>query len=74
MIPGKGWTVDPFGGLVKDGKVFGRGAFDMKGGLASSVIAMEAILEEGINFSGSIEISGTVDEETGGYGGVAFLA
>ena len=46
----------------------------MKGGLAASVIAMEAILEEGINFSGTIEISGTVDEETGGYGGVAFLA
>jgi len=46
----------------------------MKGGLAASVIAMEAILEEGIDFPGVIEISGTVDEETGGYGGVAFLA
>ena len=56
VIPGKGWTVDPFGGLVKDGKVFDRGACDMKGGLASSVIAMEAIIEEGINFSVSIEI------------------
>ncbi len=74
VVPGEGWTVDPFEGIVRDGKVYGRGTCDMKGGLAASVIAMEAILEEGINFSGTIEISGTVDEETGGYGGVAFLA
>ena len=46
----------------------------MKGGLSAAVIAMEAILEENILFPGAIEISGTVDEETGGYGGVAFLA
>ena len=74
VVPGKGWTVDPFEGLVKDGKIYGRGTCDMKGGLSASVIAMEAILEEGIDFPGAIEISGTVDEETGGYGGVAFLA
>jgi succinyl-diaminopimelate desuccinylase len=46
----------------------------MKGGIAAAVIAIEAILEENIEFPGAIEISGTVDEETGGYGGVAFLA
>jgi len=74
VVPGTGWTVDPFEGIIRDGKIFGRGTCDMKGGLSSSVIAMEAILEEKIDFSGAIEISGTVDEETGGYGGVAFLA
>ena len=37
---GAGWTVDPFGGEVKDGRVYGRGACDMKGGLAASIIAV----------------------------------
>ncbi len=74
VVPGRGWTVDPFEGLVQDGKIYGRGTCDMKGGLSAAVIAMEAILEENIHFPGTIEISGTVDEETGGYGGVAFLA
>ena len=72
--PGRGWTVDPFGGVVKDGRVYGRGACDMKGGIAASIIAVEAILEEGIPFGGALEISGTVDEESGGYGGVGHLA
>jgi succinyl-diaminopimelate desuccinylase len=71
---GAGWTVDPFGGEVKDGKVYGRGACDMKGGLAASVIAVEALLDAGLDLPGAIEISGTVDEESGGYGGVAYLA
>jgi succinyl-diaminopimelate desuccinylase len=71
---GSGWTVDPFGGVVKDGKVYGRGTCDMKGGLASSVIACEALLDSGIDFRGSLEISGTVDEESGGFAGVGYLA
>ncbi|MEJ1120408.1 acetylornithine deacetylase/succinyl-diaminopimelate desuccinylase family protein [Phyllobacterium sp. CCNWLW109] len=71
---GKGWTVDPFGGVVKDGKIYGRGACDMKGGLAASIIAAEAFLEVYPDFAGAIEISGTVDEESGGFGGVAYLA
>ena len=74
VVTGNGWTIAPFEGLVREGKIYGRGTCDMKGGLASAVIAMEAILEESIDFPGVIEISGTVDEETGGYGGVAFLA
>ncbi|MEI4480461.1 MULTISPECIES: acetylornithine deacetylase/succinyl-diaminopimelate desuccinylase family protein [unclassified Phyllobacterium] len=71
---GEGWTVDPFGGVVKDGKIYGRGACDMKGGLAASIIAAEAFLEVYPDFAGAIEISGTVDEESGGFGGVAYLA
>lgn len=71
---GEGWTVDPFAGVVKDGRVYGRGACDMKGGLAASVIAVEAFMEAYPDFPGAIEISGTVDEESGGFGGVAYLA
>ncbi len=71
---GEGWTVDPFNGEVRDGKIYGRGACDMKGGLAASIIAVEAYLEANPDFDGAIEISGTVDEESGGFGGVAWLA
>lgn len=71
---GDGWTLDPFAGVVRDGKVFGRGACDMKGGLAASIIAVEAFLAVHPTFPGAVEISGTADEESGGYGGVAHLA
>jgi succinyl-diaminopimelate desuccinylase len=71
---GRGWTFDPFGGTVHDGKIYGRGACDMKGGLAASIIAAEAFIAIYPDYHGAIEISGTADEETGGYGGVAYLA
>lgn len=71
---GSGWTFDPFGGEIADVNIYGRGACDMKGGLASSIIAAEAFIEQYPDFSGAIEISGTADEESGGYGGVAYLA
>lgn len=71
---GEGWTVDPFAGVIKDGRVYGRGACDMKGGLAASIIAAEAYMDVNPDFPGAIEISGTVDEESGGFGGVAYLA
>ncbi|HET6957122.1 MAG TPA: acetylornithine deacetylase/succinyl-diaminopimelate desuccinylase family protein [Vicinamibacterales bacterium] len=72
--PGDGWTVDPFGGLVRDGNVYGRGVCDMKAGIAAAVFAAEAIERAGVTLPGTIEISGTVDEESGGFAGVAHLA
>jgi succinyl-diaminopimelate desuccinylase len=75
VVPaGDGWTVDPFAGLVRDGKIYGRGVCDMKAGIAASVFAAEAIARAGIDVPGTIEISGTVDEESGGFAGVAHLA
>ena len=75
MVPaGAGWTVDPFGGEIRDGRIWGRGACDMKAGIAAAVFAVEAIRRAGIELSGSVEISGTVDEESGGFAGVAWLA
>ena len=71
---GHGWTTDPFGGEVRDGRIYGRGACDMKGGLAASIIAAEAFVATCPDFAGAIEISGTADEESGGFGGVAHLA
>lgn len=71
---GSGWTVDPWEGEVRDGKLFGRGTCDMKGGIAAAVVAAETLLELEPDLPGAIEISGTADEESGGYGGVAWLA
>ncbi len=72
--PGEGWTVDPFAGLVSDGKLYGRGSTDQKAGIAASIFAVEAIRRAGVKLAGSIEQSGTVDEESGGFAGVAYLA
>ena len=75
---GHGWTRDPFGGELDEsfdgGRIYGRGACDMKGGIAASIIAAEAFVAARPEFRGTIEISATADEETGGYGGVAWLA
>jgi succinyl-diaminopimelate desuccinylase len=75
VVPaGGGWTVDPFGGLVRDGRLFGRGASDMKAGIAAAVFALEAIRRAGVELAGSVDVSATVDEESGGFAGVALLA
>ncbi len=75
VVPaGDGWTVDPFGGVVRDGRIYGRGVCDMKAGIAAAVFAIEAIGRAGIELPGAVEISGTVDEESGGFAGVAHLA
>jgi len=71
---GNGWTYDPFAAQLQDGRIYGRGACDMKGGLAASIIAAEAFIDTYPGYSGAIEISGTADEESGGFGGVAYLA
>jgi succinyl-diaminopimelate desuccinylase len=71
---GAAWTLDPFAGVLQDGRLYGRGACDMKGGLAASIIAVEALIDSGAALPGALEISGTVDEESGGYGGVHYLA
>jgi succinyl-diaminopimelate desuccinylase len=75
VVPaGNGWTVDPFGGVVRDGRIYGRGACDMKAGIAAAIYATEAIRRAGVALTGTIDVSGTVDEESGGFAGVAYLA
>lgn len=71
---GENWTKEPFGGEIEDGKIYGRGTCDMKGGMATSIVAVESFLAICPEFSGAVEISGTADEESGGYSGVAWLA
>jgi succinyl-diaminopimelate desuccinylase len=75
VVPvGLGWTRDPFGGEVDNGRLYGRGSCDMKSGIAAAVFAAEAIRRAGVGHRAPIEISGTVDEESGGFAGVGWLA
>jgi succinyl-diaminopimelate desuccinylase len=75
VVPaGDGWTVDPYEGRLRDGKIYGRGAADQKAGIAASIFAIEAIRREGVRLHGRVEQSATVDEESGGFAGMAYLA
>ena len=61
------WTVDPFGGEVSDGKIFGRGSSDMKAGLAAMICAAIQAFNEG-KPSGGVRLIFTANEETGCLG------
>ena len=71
--PGQGWTRDPFGGEIEGGRIYGRGATDMKSGVAAQIYAVEAVRRAGFQLKGTIEQSATVDEEIGGYTGLGYL-
>lgn len=69
----KGWTEDPFGGHIIDGKIYGRGACDDKACVTAEIFATKALLELGIKFEGSLTLISAIDEETGGFNGVRYL-
>ncbi len=68
-----GWTNDPFKPVEKNGKIYGRGAADMKGSDACEIYSLKALVETGVKFGGSITPTFTTDEEVGGYSGVNYL-
>ena len=67
------WTVDPFGGEVKDGRLFGRGAVDMKTGIACFVGGVDAFLAARPDFDESISFRITGDEEADAFNGTVRL-
>jgi len=67
----EGWTVDPWGGTIKDGKVWGRGATDMKGGCASVLWACKEVIDSGRELPADLAF--VCDEETGGTCGIQAL-
>ncbi|MFX1578988.1 MAG: M20 family metallopeptidase [Promethearchaeota archaeon] len=67
------WSVNPFSAELMDGRIYGRGTIDMKGGLASAILAAEVLHNLGVKLSGDIIISAVVDEEVGGQAGLGFL-
>ncbi|CAN5546252.1 M20 family metallopeptidase [soil metagenome] len=69
VVPvGEGWTRDPFGGEVIDGRIYGRGSSDMLGGLASALVAMCALRRAGVALSGPVLLAALADEEQNGIG------
>lgn len=67
------WFYPPFEGVVKRGRVFGRGTVDMKGGVAAMLFALQAIKDAAVDLPGQIWFSTVVDEEAGGMGTLALV-
>ncbi|MFC4438503.1 MULTISPECIES: ArgE/DapE family deacylase [Natrialbaceae] len=63
------WDRDPWSMTREDDTLYGRGVADMKGGLAAVLIAIEALLEEGVELGGDLLFQSTIEEEDGGVGG-----
>ncbi len=67
------WSADPFGGELRDGEVWGRGALDMKGQVAASAVAMASLARDGFEPSGDLIFAATADEEVGAGFGAQWL-
>ncbi len=67
------WKTDPFKPVVKRGRLYGRGAEDMKGNIAAALIAIKTLKENKLNPGCNIQLSFTPDEETGGRTGFGYI-
>src|SRR5260370_24880163 len=59
---------EPFSGAVRDGKVYGRGSYDMKGSLAACMAAAKALADAGVRLRGDVLVAAVADEEYGSLG------
>jgi acetylornithine deacetylase/succinyl-diaminopimelate desuccinylase family protein len=71
--PGEGWTRDPWGAESEGGKLYGRGAVDMKGSLAALVIAARDVAASRATLRGALVVAAVADEEEGGARGAVAL-
>src|SRR5438046_2775106 len=67
------WSADPFGGELREGEVWGRGALDMKGQVAASAVALASLAREGFEPAGDLVFAATADEEVGAGFGAQWL-
>jgi acetylornithine deacetylase len=71
--PRERWASDPFTAEIRDGKLYGRGSCDMKGGIAAMVLAAETLHSLGVELSGDLIVATNTDEESSGAGGTAIV-
>jgi acetylornithine deacetylase len=74
VAPGEGWTSPPFAAEVRDDRIYGRGACDMKGGVGAALFSLEALAACGIELAGDVVFEAVPDEETCAMGTVAAVA
>ncbi len=74
VAPGDGWTSPPFAAEIRDGRIYGRGACDMKGGVAAALFALEALHACGVELAGDVVFEAVPDEETCAMGTIAAIA
>lgn len=67
------WNADPFGGELRDGEIWGRGALDMKGQVAAEAVAIASLAREGFEPTGDLVFCATADEEVGAGFGASWL-
>jgi len=65
---GDGWTRDPFGAAIENGRLYGRGSCDMKAGLAGMALALVGLHRSGAKPKGTVIFAACVDEEVNGIG------
>lgn len=65
------WSQDPFSGMIECGKLYGRGATDMKGGNVALLMAIESLVSNGIKLKGDVIFQSVIEEESGGAGTLA---
>lgn len=71
--PGEGWSVDPYGAVIRDGWMYGRGVAVSKSDYATFAYALKALIDAGVPLAGTVELHLTADEEAGGEIGPAWL-
>jgi acetylornithine deacetylase len=71
--PRSEWASDPFVASLRDGRLYGRGACDMKGGIAAMVFAVETLSWLGVSLDGDLLVATNTDEESSGAGGTALV-
>lgn len=70
---GDDWLTDPFKATIKEDKLYGRGACDMKTGIACSLNMLKAVADSGVDFKGELSFSGVVDQEATDIGAWAMM-
>jgi acetylornithine deacetylase len=71
--PRASWTSDPFSAEIRNRRLYGRGACDMKGGIASMVFAVQTLAALGVELAGDLLVATNTDEESSGAGGTALV-